>query len=181
MGELEAASARRAEPGPPAEPVSAAAAVVELELPPRADVLALARLVVAGLVSADPEFTDERLDDLRLAVSEACTNAIEAQQRAAADRSTAPITVRCWVEQGRAQVEIHDNGAGFDPRELAPHPPITDPARLDHEGGLGIPLIRLLSDAVEFRATDFGTTVAMTFEARHPRSERWSMSQVSDE
>ncbi len=171
MSELEAASESMAEPEPQTDAGAPSNDVVELELPARADVLALARLVVAGLVSSDPEFTDERLDDLRLAVSEACTNAIEAQQRAAPGRSTAPITVRCWVDQGRAEVEIHDNGAGFDPRALAPHPPVTDPARLDYEGGLGIPLIRLLSDKVDFRATASGTTVAMTFEARHPRSE----------
>ncbi len=144
--------------------------IVELELPARPDVLALARLVVAGLVSGDPDFTDERLDDLRLAVSEACTNAIEAQQRAAPGRSAPPITVRCWVSAGRAEVEIHDNGTGFDPRALAPHPPVTDPARLDFEGGLGIPLIRLLSDNVEFRPSHSGTIVAMTFEARRARS-----------
>jgi serine/threonine-protein kinase RsbW len=142
---------------------------VELVLPPRPDVLALARLVVAGLVSAEPEFSDERLDDLRLAVSEACTNAIEAQRRAGPERSHAPITVRCWVAEGRAEIEIHDNGRGFDPRALAPHPPVTDPARLEFEGGLGIPLIRLLSDKVDFRSTPSGTTVAMTFEARQDR------------
>ena len=150
------------------EPISD---VVELELPPRPDVLALARLVVAGLVSTEPEFTDERLDDLRLAVSEACTNAIEAQSRGGPSRAGAPITVRCWVEDGRAEVEIHDNGPGFDPRSLAPHPPVTDPARLEFEGGLGIPLIRLLSDKVDFRTGPSGTTVAMTFEARQSSSE----------
>ncbi len=170
MSELEAASVSMPATEPPTDAAAPANDVVELELPARADVLALARLVVAGLVSSDPEFTDERLDDLRLAVSEACTNAIEAQ-RAVPGRSAAPITVRCWVEQGRAEVEIQDNGIGFDPRALAPHPPVTDPARLDYEGGLGIPLIRLLSDRVDFRATDSGTTVAMTFEARHNRSE----------
>jgi serine/threonine-protein kinase RsbW len=146
--------------------------IVELELPARADVLALARLVVAALVSGDPTFDDERLDDLRLAVSEACTNAIEAQKRTAVERLDAPITVRCWVEDGRAEVEIHDNGAGFDPGTLAPHPAVTDPARLDFERGLGIPLIRLLSDKVEFRQSASGTVVAMTFDARQPRSRR---------
>lgn len=147
------------------------AGLVELELPARADVLALARLVIAGLVSTEPEFTDERLDDLRLAVSEACTNAIEAQLRAPPDRAKAPIRVRCWIDDGRVEVEIHDNGAGFDPRSLAPHPPVTDPARLEYEGGLGIPLIELLSDKVDFRSGPLGTVVAMTFEARQPRAK----------
>jgi serine/threonine-protein kinase RsbW len=168
VSDVEAANGSMTEPDP-ADGGDPRTDPVELVLPPRPDVLALARLVVAGLVSAEPEFTDERLDDLRLAVSEACTNAIEAQRRAGPERSSAPITVRCWVEGGRAEVEIHDNGRGFDPRALAPHPPVTDPARLDFEGGLGIPLIRLLSDKVDFRPTPTGTTVAMTFEARQER------------
>lgn len=159
------------DPDLPNTPTPPMVDVVELELPARADVLALARLVVAGLVSAEPEFTDERLDDLRLAVSEACTNAIEAQLRAPEGRSDASISVRCWVDQGRAEVEIRDNGVGFDPRSLEPHPPVTDPARLDYEGGLGIPLIKLLSDKVDFRTSPSGTIVTMTFEARQPRSE----------
>lgn len=139
--------------------------LVQLELPARPDVLALARLVVAALASADPGFDDERLDDLRLAVSEACTNAIEAQLRAGPDRLDAPIIVRCWVGDGRAEVEIRDSGAGFDPNALPEHPAATDPTRLDFERGLGVPLIRLLSDKVEFRSSPQGTVVTMTFEA----------------
>lgn len=140
--------------------------VVELALPARPDVLALARLVVAAMVSAEPLFDDERIDDLRLAVSEACTNAIEAQERVGASVAAERIIVRCLVADGRAEIEVRDHGAGFDPSDVPTHPAVTDPARLDHERGLGITLIRLLSDTVEFRANGDGTTVAMTFSAR---------------
>ena len=51
------------------------------------------------------------------------------------------------------------------------YPAVTDPARLDHEDGLGIPLIRLLSDDLEFRETPGGTTVVMTVGPR-PASGR---------
>lgn len=139
--------------------------LVELELPARPGVLSLARLVVAAVVSTEPAFDDERIDDLRLAVSEACTNAIEAQLRQGAGMHER-ITVRCSVDEGRAEVEVRDTGAGFDPGSIAPHPPVNDPVRLDFERGLGIPLIRLLSDKVEFRSTPAGTTVTMTFDAR---------------
>ncbi|HEY4376721.1 MAG TPA: ATP-binding protein [Acidimicrobiales bacterium] len=140
--------------------------VVELELPARPDVLALARLVVAAVVATEPLFDDERIDDLRLAVSEACTNAIEAQQARGAAGSGQPITVRCTVDAGRVEVEVRDHGGGFDPATLVEHPAVTDPARLDYEGGLGIPLIRLLSDHVEFRHTADGTAVVMRFVPR---------------
>lgn len=56
-------------------------------------------------------------------------------------------------------------GAGSIPMTF-PQPEATDPARLDYEDGLGIPLIRLLSDDLEFRETPGGTTVVMKFEPR---------------
>jgi anti-sigma regulatory factor (Ser/Thr protein kinase) len=61
---------------------------------------------------------------------------------------------------------VSDHGGGFDPERLETHPAVTDPARLEFEGGLGIPLIRLLADELEFRPTDGGTTVVMTFGPR---------------
>ena len=70
------------------------------------------------------------------------------------------------VDDGRVEVEIHDHGGGFDP-ELRSSPPSghrPGPPRL--ERGLGIPLIRLLTDEVEFRPSATGTVVAMTFDAR---------------
>lgn len=153
-----------------ADPAGGAGEVVELELPPRPEVVSVARLVVGALVAADPLFDEERGADLRLAISEACTNAIQAQLDAeGADPGAArrdPILVRCSVAVGRIELAVTDHGGGFDPQGLVAHPEVTDPARLEHEGGLGIPLIRLLSDRVDFQVTPEGTTVTMTFEPR---------------
>ena len=140
--------------------------LVELDLPPRPDVLALARLVVAAVVATDPLFDDERIDDLRLAVSEACTNAIESQRARGGDAFETPIEIRCAIETGRIEVAVRDHGGGFDPTGLPEHPPVTDPTRLEFERGLGIPLIRLLSDKVDFRQEGDGTVVVMTFDHR---------------
>ena len=61
--------------------------VVELVIPARPEIVSVARLVVGAAVAMDPTFDEERSADLRLAASEACTNAIEAQlaRRNAAD------------------------------------------------------------------------------------------------
>ncbi|HRW39876.1 MAG: ATP-binding protein [Acidimicrobiales bacterium] len=142
--------------------------VVELALPARPEVVSVARLVVGAIVASDPLFDDERGADLRLAVSEACTNAIQAQL--AADERTAvppvglPILMRCTVGVGCIDVVVTDHAGGFDPSTLVPHPEVTDPARLEYEGGLGIPLLRMLTDHVEFRPTGDGTEVRMRFE-----------------
>jgi serine/threonine-protein kinase RsbW len=135
-----------------------AGGVIELEIPARAEFVALARLVVSALASSDSTLPDERIDDLKLAVSEACTNAIEAHDAAGvAER----VLVRCQAGADALEVSVEDRGHGFDPAVLPDHPPVTDPDRLKFERGLGIPLIRALVDEVEFSPTAEGTSVRL--------------------
>ena len=56
------------------------ALVLELDIPSSPEFIAIVRLVVASVASARRALADERIDDLKLAVSEACTNAIEANR-----------------------------------------------------------------------------------------------------
>ena len=131
---------------------------VELEIPARPEYVALARLVVSSLAMSRREIEDERIDDLKLAVSEACTNAIEAHvDQQVNDR----VTVRCQESADRIEVTVTDRGGGFDPDTLPEHPPVTDPERLNFERGLGIPLIRTLVDEADFASSDEGTAVRL--------------------
>jgi serine/threonine-protein kinase RsbW len=132
---------------------------VELEIPARAEFVALARLVVSSVALSRRELADDRIDDLKLAVSEACTNAIEAHGAIDVQER---VTVRCEESDDRLEVLVEDRGAGFDPTSLPEHPPVTDPDRLNFERGLGIPLIRSLVDEVNFETSDAGTAVRLT-------------------
>ena len=132
--------------------------------------------MVASLVSARRAVADERIDDLKLAVSEACTNAIEAQARLGA---TDPVRIRVWEAPERLEVCIDDRGPGFDPERPAAAPPVTDPDRLNFERGLGIPLIRTLVDrgrVPNLAGGDLGRHDALrrTGRARAPRRSRGS-------
>jgi len=131
---------------------------LELVVPARPEYIAMVRLVVSSLATARRNLADQRVDDIKLAVSEACTNAIEAHAAAGVD---APVTVRVVEGDERIEILIVDHGDGFDPDDLAIHPPPNDPERLNFERGLGIPLIRTLVDDVEFRSSQEGTTVKM--------------------
>ena len=132
-----------------------------MEIPPSLDYLAVVRLVVATAASLDPPLPDSRLDDLRLAVTEACSNAIKAHREDAADD---PVVVVCRLDPDRFQVNIRDRGPGFDPDELSALPDPADPKRLQHESGLGVPLIRVLTDEVSFEPGGDGTIVSMTLK-----------------
>jgi anti-sigma regulatory factor (Ser/Thr protein kinase) len=138
--------------------------VIELGIPARAEHLALVRLVVTSLAESVAGLDTGRQDDLRLAVSEACANAVEAYGRQG--RPGAPITLRLAARPGTMEVEIHDEAGGFDPDGLVPHPPVEAPERLHHERGLGVPLMRTLADEVEFRTEGGGTTVRLVLHDR---------------
>ncbi len=133
--------------------------VLELQIPASPEFIAVVRLVVSSMVTARRELADDRIDDLKLAVSEACTNAIEAHDDAATEQ---PVTVRVFEDDDRVEVDIVDEGRGFDPTAVPAHPPVTDPDRLNFERGLGIRLIRTLVDEVAFESSSEGTTVRMT-------------------
>jgi len=136
---------------------------VELEIPPRTEFLALVRSVVGATAALNPQIPEARIDDLRLAVSEATTNAIEATVAA---KSKKNIEIRCGLADGAVHVEVRDHGVGFDPDALIPHPPVTDPERLEFERGLGIPLMRKLADEHEIKPSKNGTVVRLVVHSR---------------
>jgi len=146
--------------------------VVRLEVPALPEYLALVRMVVAGTARIDPLLDDERVDDLRVIVSEACTNAMEAMAERHApldDRGRIPmITVECRLSDAQVEVLVSDTGAGFDPEDLEALPAASDPARLRFERGLGLPLIRALSDESEIRSGAEGTLVRVALHAATP-------------
>lgn len=141
-------------------------AVVELAIPARPAYLSLVRIIVdAAVVSLAPALGGARLDDLKVAVTEACSNAIDAHRSAWAD---GPVQIRCDLTEDTVAVEIVDRGAGFDPDRVATLPAATDPSRLRHERGLGIPLMRTLADDVSFAPTGDGTRVRLTVRRPDP-------------
>ena len=127
---------------------------VELHLPPDVVYVGLARLVVTA-AARHSGMDDARVEDLKIAVSEATTNAILAHQRVDVSQ---PVVLAFGPREGQFQVTIQDTGPGFDP------PPPTDADGRDwtQEGGLGVTVIRGLADDVAF-VREGGTRVHMTF------------------
>jgi len=133
---------------------------IELEIPARPEYLSLARQVVAAAAAVEPRFQADRIDDLRLAVSEATTNAVEAHASA---ESGGRIRIRCLLDLDgdSIRVEVRDEAGGFDPDAVPALPEPGDPTRLSFERGLGIPIMKQLADEAEIRPTDSGTMVEL--------------------
>ncbi|MEA2498714.1 MAG: serine/threonine-protein kinase RsbW [Actinomycetota bacterium] len=76
-------------------------AMVELSIPPRSAYVGVVRLAVSSL-ARKAGLDEEVVDDLKIAVSEACTNAVEDTP------GDDPISIRWMEEDDRVTIEIAD-------------------------------------------------------------------------
>ena len=112
------------------------ASIVSLVIPARAEYIALGRLALSGLLrplAVEPEV----IADMKLALTEACSNSIRHAYGDGGDRA---VEIRYELASDRLAVEVSDDGGGFDPQVLE-----IESGELD-EGGLGIAIIRALTD-----------------------------------
>lgn len=87
-------------------------------------------------------FTSDTLDDIELAVGEACSNAI---RHGSPKGSEDTITLKCSKCERHLEIEVSDNGCGFNPAQVpSPNP------NINTRGGMGIFLMHKLMDRVEF-------------------------------
>jgi serine/threonine-protein kinase RsbW len=103
---------------------------VRLSIPAKAEYITLGRLALTAIARVRP-LSAETLSDLKLALTEACTN-----------------SVRHAYREGRSGT---DEGAGFQPGESA-----RDGNGDLSEGGLGIAIIRAVADEVEIGERESG-------------------------
>ena len=136
--------------------VASAEELVRLDIPASAPFVGVARTVMAAVASTVPDIDEERLEDLRIAVSEACTNAIEAHQSTSTDDH---VTVRFLLAEDRVEIHIEDRGPGFDSTAVVAPDHVDDIDNLTVERGWGIQLIRALVDEAVFRGAGAGTVV----------------------
>jgi serine/threonine-protein kinase RsbW len=105
--------------------------VVELRIPRKAEWVALARLSVAAFASR-VNFSLDEIEEIKLAVAEACTNAIQ-------HAGSAFIAIRLESIDGLLRVSVSDYGEIVD--------------------GIGVFLIRSLMDEVEYQPHPDGGTI----------------------
>jgi anti-sigma regulatory factor (Ser/Thr protein kinase) len=119
-----------------------------LTLPARAENVAVVRHAFGGLGDA-LDIEDQVLADVKLAVTEACTNVVVH----AYPDGDGPMEISAGVRDDRLSVAVRDEGRGMLPRPDSPGL------------GLGLPLIATLAETLELgRSPDDRTEVRMTFK-----------------
>lgn len=129
---------------------------ITLDIPANGDFVVLARLALVGLLR-ERGFSEDALADMKLAVTEACTNSIR-HARPAENGDAASVRMQFSLADGRAVLVVQDHGAGFS-EEIACQPsPFDDDSLLPNEGGMGIALIRAVVDHVALEHLPAGGT-----------------------
>ncbi|MGC2131031.1 MAG: ATP-binding protein [Candidatus Aquilonibacter sp.] len=124
--------------------------VVDLRIPCKAEWVALARLSVAAVASR-LNFSIDEIEDIKLAVAEACTNAIQHAH------GSPYIEIKCEAAGGGLRLSVRDYGRGTHPEHIRSRE-LND----ERAGGLGVFLIRSLMDEVDYDVhPDRGTLLVM--------------------
>jgi anti-sigma regulatory factor (Ser/Thr protein kinase) len=123
---------------------------VTLSLPAQPEGVGVVRQALAGVADA-LDFQAPLLADMKMAVTEACTNVVVH----AYDAGSGRLEVDVLPAEEAVTIVVRDHGTGIQPRPARSEPPAL---------GLGLPLIAALSDAFELRGSaGQGTEVRMTF------------------
>ncbi len=118
---------------------------IRLTIPAKPEYITLGRLALTGIARLRPEpLRQEVLGDLKLALTEACTNSV---RHAYAGRE-GMVEILYELHDDKLVIEVVDEGEGFDPPIDASSPLVEDELS---EGGLGIAIIEALADEFEIR------------------------------
>ena len=120
--------------------------VVTLAIPARTEYLILARLALAG-IAREVAIDAATLADLKLAVTEACGNAVQHAQ----PNDGGVVTIRLAVEDDAIEITVTDDGPGMDAASVQHLPDGEIP-----ESGMGLAIIHALVDRVEIGPGDGG-------------------------
>jgi serine/threonine-protein kinase RsbW len=124
---------------------------IRLRIPAKPEYITLGRLALTGLARLrSGPLSPEVLGDLKLALTEACTNSV----RHAYDADGGIVEILYELHYDRLVIEVADDGEGFEPSAGRLAEAGTDDDLV--EGGLGIAIIRAVADELEIREREYG-------------------------
>ena len=132
---------------------------VTLTLPMLPDMEIAASKTVTALAEY-MEMSPDSIDEVRMAVVEACINAFE-HSKSPEGKVLLTFSVLGKAEPEKLQIRIEDSGVGFKPGSIE-DPKIENKLTAKRKRGWGLKIIRSLMDEVDIQSGENGTTVIMS-------------------
>lgn len=122
---------------------------IKMELSANPEYVGIIRLTTSGIANKIG-FSMDDIEDIKVAVSEACTNAIKHSK-------DSKFEIIFEIIENGINIEIKDNGKGYDVSSIGT-PDLENP----RESGLGLFIIEALMDEVSIESTEGeGTIIKM--------------------
>jgi serine/threonine-protein kinase RsbW len=153
---------------PPCQPVEQDVLDFEIRCPVKTRVLSILRNV-ATCVAREAGFCEEDIDQIEMAVDEACANVIRHAYSAGSDGQLPKIEpadfvlhLQVCVSENRISFRVRDRGVGLDKKPGGARS-IEEYVKRGGKGGLGIYIIRNFMDEVDYECPPGeGTILTMT-------------------
>jgi anti-sigma regulatory factor (Ser/Thr protein kinase) len=139
-------------------------ATVELRFSALPEHVRTARLVAAA-VARRAGVDEAVLDEVRLAVGEACSRAVGLHQSSG---TTAPVKVALIEDEKQFSIEVGDEAPRSAPGDRPPGGAVHDTEAVAEEDEMGLAVISGLVDDVEVTAGENGGLIRMTWPTTPP-------------
>jgi serine/threonine-protein kinase RsbW len=144
--------------------VKTTAKCISIKIPCYSEYVGVVRLAVSGLATR-MNFSIEDIEDIKIAVSEACTNSV---QYAYAEKENKYIDILCNSYKDKLELIVSDTGKGFDLNTVTNSRKVIEKDKLGL--GLGITFMKSLMDKTDIISTiGQGTTIKMIKKLSVPR------------
>ncbi|MSR88586.1 MAG: hypothetical protein EXS67_02915 [Candidatus Margulisbacteria bacterium] len=129
---------------------------VSITIPSSSEFVGVVRLALSGIATR-MNFSVEEIEDIKIAISEACTNAVQH----AYPQEVGTIEITCLIHEDKLEIEVSDTGIGFHPQVLG-SPEQKEKSEKKLGLGLGLTFIKnLMDDANVQSELGKGTTIRM--------------------
>lgn len=145
---------------------------MKIEIKALLDNVSIVRVALSSFIST-LDITIDELMDIKTAISEAVTNAIE---HAYSDdiRDSSNVIITAYIYSGdetKVQVEIEDSGVGIEDVETAMLPTYTSKPELEH-AGMGFTIMETFMDEILIDSSkDKGTKITLTRKLKKKKSK----------
>lgn len=140
-----------------------------LTIPALADYVGVVRLAISGIATR-MNFTIDEIEDIKISISEACTNAIQHAYGDNVNPETDKIDIKIYIVNNELKIIVRDFGSGFDLSILGTKEQ-KEKSKEKMGLGLGLTFIKSLMDDANFKSTiGKGTEIQMQKQAQNTAS-----------
>ncbi len=133
---------------------------VSLTIPSLPEFVGVVRLAISG-VAARMNFTIDEIEDIKISISEACTNVIQHAYGANPNPDKDIIEIKAYIDGKNLEIIVKDFGKGFD-LSIIGTPEQRQKSQEKMGLGLGLTFIKSLMDDANFESIEGkGTTIQM--------------------